>query len=81
MYLSPLAISELRRMVEESEITKEDDAKWPKKNVVGKQELEIRLGKDHISFEVSQRVDSIGFSMNLSKTDRENRLARRYSGL
>lgn len=31
---------------------REDDAKWPKKDVVGKQELEIRVGNDHISFEV-----------------------------
>jgi hypothetical protein len=31
---------------------REDDAKWPKKNIVGKQELEIRVGNDHIAFEV-----------------------------
>ena len=33
-------------------ISREDDANWPKKNIVGKQELEIRLGNDHIAFEV-----------------------------
>ena len=33
-------------------VYREDDAKWPKKNIVGKQELEIRLGNDHIAFEV-----------------------------
>lgn len=37
-------------------ITREDDANWPKKNIVGKQELEIRVGNDHISFEVSNYV-------------------------
>lgn len=31
---------------------REDDAKWPQKNKDGRQELEIRLGNDHISFEV-----------------------------
>ena len=31
---------------------REDDQRWPKKNVVGRQELEIRLGNEHISFEV-----------------------------
>ena len=31
---------------------KEDDAKWPQKNKDGRQELEIRLGNEHISFEV-----------------------------
>ena len=36
---------------------REDDTKWPQKNKDGRQELEIRLGSEHISFEVS--VDSI----------------------
>ena len=31
---------------------REDDAKWPQKNKDGRQELEIRIGNDHISFEV-----------------------------
>jgi hypothetical protein len=35
---------------------REDDASWPKKNVVGRQELEIRLGNDHISFEVRRAI-------------------------
>ena len=25
---------------------------WPKKNIVGRQELEVRIDKEHISFEV-----------------------------
>jgi protein mago nashi len=29
---------------------REDDTNWPKKNIVGKQELEIRVGNDHIAF-------------------------------
>jgi protein mago nashi len=32
---------------------REDDSKWPEKNRDGRQELEIRLGNEHISFEVS----------------------------
>lgn len=32
--------------------TREDDSKWPEKNKDGRQELEIRLGNEHISFEV-----------------------------
>jgi hypothetical protein len=75
VYISPLMISELKRMVESSDIVKyvavicslrswssltkwrasphrEDDAKWPKKNAQGKQELEIRVGSQHVSFEV-----------------------------
>jgi protein mago nashi len=33
-------------------IIREDDTKWPQKNKDGRQELEIRIGSDHISFEV-----------------------------
>jgi hypothetical protein len=33
--------------------SREDDVAWPKKNIVGKQELEVRIDKEHISFEVS----------------------------
>lgn len=47
-------VAELRRIVEDSEVMREDDANWPRKNVVGRQELEIRLGNEHISFEVSR---------------------------
>lgn len=32
--------------------SREDDTKWPQKNKDGRQELEIRLGNEHISFEV-----------------------------
>lgn len=53
VWISPLMVDELRRIVEDSEIMREDDAKWPKKNSTGRQELEVRLGKEHISFEVS----------------------------
>lgn len=33
-------------------LPREDDSKWPQKNKDGRQELEIRLGNEHISFEV-----------------------------
>jgi protein mago nashi len=69
VWVGPLVVKELKRIVEASEITKyvpstcpailpfdnisrEDDTNWPKKNIVGKQELEIRIGNDHIAFEV-----------------------------
>lgn len=34
-------------------LDREDDVTWPKKNIVGRQELEVRIDKEHISFEVS----------------------------
>jgi hypothetical protein len=33
-------------------INREDDSQWPTKNVVGSQEIEVRLGNEHVSFEV-----------------------------
>ncbi|OCF42315.1 protein mago nashi [Kwoniella heveanensis CBS 569] len=33
---------------------REDDVSWPKKNIVGKQELEVRIDKEHISFETAK---------------------------
>ena len=38
-------------------LLREDDTNWPKKNIVGKQELEIRIGNDHISFEVRFNIE------------------------
>ena len=54
--VSSLVVDEIKRIVKQSEIMKEDDAKWPQKNKDGRQELEIRLGNDHISFEVRQSL-------------------------
>ncbi|KAL8863027.1 MAG: hypothetical protein Q9178_000400 [Gyalolechia marmorata] len=52
MCVSSLLIAEIKRIIKDSEIMKEDDSKWPEKNKDGRQELEIRLGNEHISFEV-----------------------------
>lgn len=47
---------------------REDDAKWPQKNKDGRQELEIRLGNEHISFEVSnQALHCLRFDPSVSK--------------
>ncbi|KAK2811035.1 hypothetical protein FQN50_002370 [Emmonsiellopsis sp. PD_5] len=54
MCVSSLMIAEIKRIIKESEIMKEDDSKWPQKNKDGRQELEIRLGNDHISFETAK---------------------------
>lgn len=52
MCVSSVVVDEIKRIVKSSEIMKEDDAKWPQKNKDGRQELEIRFGSEHISFEV-----------------------------
>ena len=50
--VSALLIQEIKRIIKDSEIMKEDDSKWPQKNKDGRQELEIRIGSEHIQFEV-----------------------------
>ncbi|KXZ54205.1 hypothetical protein GPECTOR_5g299 [Gonium pectorale] len=59
-YVSQAVIQELKRIVEDSEvgwvagradsILKEDDNNWPAPDRVGRQELEVILGGQHISF-------------------------------
>lgn len=50
VYVSQAVIQELKRIVEDSEILKEDDNNWPAPDRVGRQELEVVLGGQHISF-------------------------------
>ncbi|OJI97428.1 hypothetical protein ASPVEDRAFT_184164 [Aspergillus versicolor CBS 583.65] len=54
MCVSSAMIQEVKRIIKSSEILKEDDSNWPQKNKDGRQELEIRLGNDHISFETAK---------------------------
>ncbi|WPG99907.1 Protein mago nashi [Acrodontium crateriforme] len=54
MCVSSLLVEEIKRIIKSSEIMKEDDTKWPQKNKDGRQELEIRLGNEHISFETAK---------------------------
>ncbi|KAH9845457.1 Protein mago nashi [Teratosphaeria destructans] len=56
--VSTLMVQEIKRIIKESEIMKEDDTKWPQKNKDGRQELEIRLGSEHISFEACSNISS-----------------------
>ncbi|KAJ1339696.1 hypothetical protein BSLG_005729 [Batrachochytrium salamandrivorans] len=48
-------MSELRRIIKDSEITKEDDQK-PEPDRAGRQELEIVIGDEHISFTETERL-------------------------
>ncbi|KAF5022339.1 hypothetical protein F66182_5626 [Fusarium sp. NRRL 66182] len=54
MCVSSVVVDEIKRIIKTSEITKEDDSKWPQKNKDGRQELEIRIGNDHIAFETAK---------------------------
>ncbi|KAF9600658.1 hypothetical protein IFM89_011241 [Coptis chinensis] len=50
VFLTPSVLNEIRHIVEQSEIMKEDDREWPVPDLVGTQELEIVIGNEHISF-------------------------------
>jgi len=50
MYVSPEVIAEVKRIIADSEITKEDDREWPEADRIGSQELEIVTGDVHTSF-------------------------------
>jgi Mago nashi protein len=55
-YLSKSVIEEVKRIIRDSEITAEDDSNWPQPDRDGRQELEIKIGKEHISFNVSSSI-------------------------
>ncbi|KAJ3332658.1 hypothetical protein HDU76_013472 [Blyttiomyces sp. JEL0837] len=50
VYCGQSLMKELKRIIEDSEVMKEDDNLWPLPDRVGRQELEIVLGNEHISF-------------------------------
>jgi protein mago nashi len=52
--VSTTLMNELKRIIQDSEILKEDDSTWPEPDRVGRQELEIVLGDEHISFTVER---------------------------
>lgn len=54
MYVSKAVIEELKRIIDDSEIMQEDDALWPQPDRVGRQELEIVMNDEHISFTTSK---------------------------
>ena len=53
VYVNKAVLDEARKIIDEAEITKEDDKNWPLPDRVGRQELEIITGNEHISFTVT----------------------------
>jgi protein mago nashi len=50
--VSEAVVDELKRIILDSEITAEDDHNWPAPDRVGRQELEVKIGSQHIHFTV-----------------------------
>ena len=53
-FVHKCVLEELKRVIEDSEIMAEDDSLWPQPDRVGRQELEIVIGDQHISFTTSK---------------------------
>eukprot|EP00347_Sterkiella_histriomuscorum_P000245 403376621 len=54
VYVNDIVLDELKRIIKDSEIIKEDDRNWPEPDKIGRQELEILIGSEHISFTTSK---------------------------
>ncbi|KAI3659301.1 hypothetical protein MP638_003517 [Amoeboaphelidium occidentale] len=64
VFLSPLVLEQLAKIVSDSEIMEEDDTLWPEPDRFGRQELEIVYGDKHISF----CTNKIGSFMDVNKS-------------
>lgn len=54
VYVNDIILDELKRIIADSNIFKEDDKKWPEPNRVGRQELEIIMDGKHKPFQTSK---------------------------
>eukprot|EP01024_Parvocaulis_polyphysoides_P041292 TRINITY_DN37857_c0_g1_i1.p1 TRINITY_DN37857_c0_g1~~TRINITY_DN37857_c0_g1_i1.p1 ORF type:complete len:161 (-),score=9.12 TRINITY_DN37857_c0_g1_i1:76-519(-) len=54
LFVTQPLLDEAARIIRESEILKEDDKNWPEPDKVGKQELEVVMGEEHISFRTTK---------------------------
>lgn len=54
VYVNSIVIDDVKRIIEESDIMKQDDSRWPEPGTGGRQELEIKLGDNHICFVTSK---------------------------
>ena len=52
--MNSIVVQEIKKIVKESTIMKCDDDNWPHPNKIGKQELDIRIGKEEINFRTSK---------------------------
>ncbi|KAJ8961452.1 hypothetical protein NQ318_014700 [Aromia moschata] len=54
VYVHQCVMEELKRIIIDSEIMQEDDSLWPPPDRIGRQELEIVIKDEHISFTTSK---------------------------
>ncbi|KAJ2662313.1 hypothetical protein IWW48_001888 [Coemansia sp. RSA 1200] len=61
--MSPTLLEEIKQIIEDSEIMKESDEKWPSRDENGRLQLEIRIGEKSINFETA-RITSLADIQN-----------------
>jgi protein mago nashi len=54
MTVSSEVLKEVARIIQDSQVMKEDDSAWPEPDREGRQELEIVYGDEHTSFTTSK---------------------------
>ncbi|XP_060526564.1 protein mago nashi [Cylas formicarius] len=64
VYVHQCVMEELKRIIVDSEIMAEDDALWPPSDRVGRQELEIVINDEHISFATSKTGSLVDVSQS-----------------
>ena len=57
--------------------SREDDHNWPEPDRVGRQELEVKLGKEHISFTVSVKKETLRAAVGRAHAERTGRELQR----
>lgn len=76
VHVSKAVLGELERIIEDAGIMQEDDSKWPEPDRTGRQELEIIMGSDHISFATTKLGSMLQVRLNaLRSADSSARLA------
>jgi len=74
VFVSQSVRDDLKRIIAESEIMKEDDSMWPEPDRIGTQELEIVMNNEHISFTTSK----IGSLLDVQESKDEEGLRTFY---
>jgi len=74
VFVSQSVRDDLKRIISESEIMKEDDSMWPEPDRIGTQELEIVMNNEHISFTTSK----IGSLLDVQESKDEEGLRTFY---
>ncbi|KAJ2804188.1 hypothetical protein H4R20_002603 [Coemansia guatemalensis] len=63
LQMSPTLINVVKKIVEDSEIMKEDDKRWPQRDENGRLQLEIKMDGKSINFETA-KISSLADTLN-----------------